>query len=122
MPITVVVAEDAAVVRNAIRRVLALDHEIELVGEAEDFTQAVHMAAELKPEVLVMDLHMPVCPGIGASDIRKTLAPNATLLAISFSIDDEAKDLAASLGAQKLLDKTRLYHELIPAIRQASAD
>jgi DNA-binding NarL/FixJ family response regulator len=118
MPITVLVAEDGAVVRKAIRLVLALDREIKLVGEAEDFAQTVQMAAQLKPQVLVMDLHMPVCPDLAVSDLRKALSKNAPrLVAMSFSIDDEAKNLAATFGAQRLLDKTRLYHELIPAIR-----
>jgi DNA-binding NarL/FixJ family response regulator len=120
MCITVLVAEDTAAVRNAIRQLLALDHEIELVGEAEDFSQTVQMTSQLKPQVLVMDLHMPICPDVAASEIRKTLAPNSVrLLAISFSVDDEAKDLAKTFGAQKLIDKMCLSDQLIPAIRNA---
>jgi hypothetical protein len=58
-------------------------------------------------------------PEVSESQLRGRLAVNCTqLLAMSFAIDDDAKNLAANLGAQRLLDKMHLFDELIPAIRQ----
>jgi DNA-binding NarL/FixJ family response regulator len=121
MPVKVLVADDGAVLRRAIRNLLELDDEITLVGEAEDFKQVIQKAAELKPDVVLLDLRMPYRPDL-TPELRNLLAPDSShLLAMSYTIDDEAKEVAEKLGAQKLLDKMRLCDELIPAVKQVSA-
>ena len=119
MPVTVLLGEDSEVMRHALRELLAGWAEIELVGEAIDFAQTIQMTKDLKPHVLLMDLHMayvsPPC-GNGHFHLGAT-----QLLAMSLSNDDEAKLLAESLGAVLLLDKINLYDELAPAILQFAA-
>jgi len=116
MPITVLVADDAEIVRRAIRSLLMLYPAIQIVGEAGNFAQTIQMAKDLKPQVIVMDLHMSR-EGHGLDhDLQSCLSDGSTLLAISISNDEKAEEFARSLGAVKLLDKMNLYNELIPAI------
>jgi len=109
MCVKVLLADDAAVMRNAIRRLLSESEEISLVGEAATFSEAVRMAEELLPDEIVLDLRM-------TEGEKLRLPTGMKLLAISFANDDEAKALAASMGAAKFLDKMNLSQELIPAI------
>ncbi|HXN64112.1 MAG TPA: response regulator transcription factor [Candidatus Acidoferrales bacterium] len=114
MGIRVLLADDTQMMRQAIRRLLADHAEVEVVGEAENLVQTLQMMDALRPQVTVMDLHLP---NFGYLDVKSHL--NGTqLLAISLSNDEEARLLAESLGAAKLLDKMELYNELIPAIMQ----
>ena len=110
MCVKVFLAEDAEPVRKAIRTLLSECKDISVVGEAATFPEVLQKTTELKPDLIVLDLHM-------AGDGFSTQFPNGhKLLAISFANDDEAKDLAQSIGAMKLLDKMKLADELIPAI------
>jgi len=116
--IKVLVADDSAVLRHAIRNVLATQPEIELVGEADNFAQAIQMANILTPHVIVMDLHMPHENRISPLDVKSQLNRGASTLAISLWTDEDAQALALMLGAVTLLDKAELGSTLIPAIVQ----
>jgi DNA-binding NarL/FixJ family response regulator len=110
MCVNVLLADDAEVVRRAIRTLLSEREDIKVVGEAATFPEVLQKATELKPDVIVIDLHM-------SGDTFATPLPSGhKLLAISFANDDEAKALAESIGAVELLDKMELYETLIPAI------
>jgi DNA-binding NarL/FixJ family response regulator len=116
--IQVLLADDSEIVRRAIRQVLATQSEIEIVGEAADFGQTVMMANNLKPQVIVLDLRMPDDTKIASQNLKSHLNHRAQILAISFSIGEESKELAENLGAEMLLDKMDLNDTLIPAILQ----
>jgi chemotaxis response regulator CheB len=118
MPIKVLLADDSDVVRRAIRRLLEDQPEIELVGEAADFAQTIEMANELKPQVIVMDLHMPNETKITPQAVKSHLNHGSLLLAISFWSSEDARALAESYGAVALLDKKDLSNKLIPTIMQ----
>src|SRR6266581_9667880 len=110
MCVRVFLAEDAEIMRRAIRNLLNEREEIKIVGEAATFPEVLQKTTELKPDLIVLDLHM-------AGDGFSMQFPNGhKLLAISFANDDEAKELAQSIGAVKLLDKMELSETLIPAI------
>ena len=117
MSVSVLISDDAAVVRRAIRCLFADFPEIELVGEAEDFAQTIQLAKDLKPQVIVMDLHVADAT---PAEVRSQLGLSR-LLAMSLSNDEEAKFLAESFGAAQLLDKMYLSDELVPAILQSAA-
>jgi DNA-binding NarL/FixJ family response regulator len=122
MPIRVLVADDAEVMRRELRWFLADLASIELVGEAADFGELLRMAHDLKPQIIVMDLHMaPNSPEAGYRELKSCLDCGSRLIAISFSNDEAAKALADNLRAVRLLDKMNLYSELIPAITQAAS-
>jgi DNA-binding NarL/FixJ family response regulator len=120
MPITVLLADDAAVMRRAIRRVLESEPGIEIIGETADFEQTIKMMTELKPQVVVMDLHMPDGSRVTPVVVRASFASSASqLLAISIWDDEDSHVLAKSYGAVAFLDKVNLGIDLIPAIKRS---
>jgi len=81
--IRVLVADDHAIIRKGIRAVLDLVPDIDLVGEAENGTQAVKMEPELKPDVILMDLMMPEMNGIECIKRIRTQQPEARILVLT---------------------------------------
>jgi DNA-binding NarL/FixJ family response regulator len=119
MPITVLLADDTKITREAIRRVLNDEPKIRVVGEAANFAQTMEMCGKLKPQVLVMDLYMPDHAGSTVRDVRARMDQSVSkLLAISVWSDEDAQALAQSFGAVRLLDKIALGTELVPTIVQ----
>jgi DNA-binding NarL/FixJ family response regulator len=118
MPIKVLLADDSEIVRRGIRALLRSQPEIELVGEAADFCQTIRMMNELKPQVIVLDLHMPDGTEATLLDVKSHLHHDSWVLAMSVSNDPETKALAESLGTFPLLDKMELDDKLIPTIMQ----
>ena len=123
MPITVLLAGDKELERQAIRRILQTHAEIELVGEATNFPQATQMSNDLKPQVIIADLHMPDEARVSPIEVRSLLNTGATrLLVISIWEDEEANVLADKFGAYTLLDKNNLGDTLVPAILEKAAE
>jgi two-component system nitrate/nitrite response regulator NarL len=123
MPITVLLAGDKELERQAIRRILETHAEIELVGEATNFPQATQMSNDLKPQVIIADLHMPDEARVSPIEVRSLLNTGATrLLVISIWEDEEANVLADKFGAYTLLDKNNLGDTLVPAILEKAAE
>jgi chemotaxis response regulator CheB len=119
MPIKVLVADHTDLARRAICVLLQSQPEIELVGEASDFAQTMRMTKDLKPQVVVMDLHMPADEGVSPPDMKALLKACASgLLAISIWNDKDTRALANTFGAASLLDKIDLGQTLVPAILQ----
>jgi DNA-binding NarL/FixJ family response regulator len=119
MPITVLLADDSDVMRTAIARLLKDDPGVEFLGAATTFAGALVQTAALKPDVLLLDLHMPDEDGYEPELLKaQFLQHTQHILAVSIWNDDKAKELAARFGALALLDKTKLFYELIPAIKE----
>jgi DNA-binding NarL/FixJ family response regulator len=117
VPITVLLADDAEVVRSAIRRMLQIESRIALIGEAGSFAETVKMAIDLRPKVVVIDLHMSDEGALDPASFKVQMTASASrVLAISVWNDEESKALASSYGAEILLDKAKLGLELVPAI------
>jgi|SRR5580700_3136636 chemotaxis response regulator CheB len=117
MPITVLLVGDMDVERESIRRLLGSHAHIEIVGEAAHFPQAVQMSNDLKPQVVVLDLHMPDDAQLSPVEFKSLLNSGASrLLVISIYRDAEANVLASNFGTYTLLDKSELDNKLIPAI------
>jgi two-component system response regulator DevR len=114
--IKILLADDSEIVRRGIRQLLATQTGIEIVGEAASFAQTVLMVSVVKPEVIVLDLHMPGETNFSPQAVKSGLNHGSQLLAISLSNDEEAKVLAESFGASVLLDKMNLADTLIPSI------
>jgi DNA-binding NarL/FixJ family response regulator len=118
--IKVLLADDNEVVRGAIRRLLGEEAGIELVGEATTFGQTIQMANDLKPQVVVLDLHMKDEEALTPKDVKRGLDCRETrIVAISVWNDEETKALAESSGAFALVDKMMLASELIPIIGES---
>ena|ERR1700730_9533448 len=118
MPIKVLLADDKEIMRRAIRSLLQAQSEVEVVGEAADLAQTMQMANDLKPQVIVMDLHMPNETQVTPLDVKSHLNHGSRLVAISIWNDGQTKALAESYGAASLLDKMELGKKLIPTIMQ----
>ena len=112
--IRVLVADDSKIVRKAIRMFLEDRPEVILVGEAESLQEAVSKSCELRPDVVVLDLHLAE-DGVEAEQL-KAVVGGAYVVAITFGADEAAKILAEHIEAQTLLDKGDLSEDLIPAI------
>ncbi len=117
--IGVLLAEDSDFVRSAVKRLLEAEPNIKLVGEAVNFSQTLQMATDLKPNVVLLDLHMPDEREFSPAHVRSQLSEaGAQVLAMSIWNDDEAQALAASYGAVAFLDKATIASILVPAILQ----
>lgn len=113
--VRVLIADDAAVIRKAIRMLLESEPAIEVCGEAVSFSKTLESAAELKPDVILLDLHMPDGGKFKPNAVRQFLSASR-VLAMSLSQEDETVTIAESYGAATLLDKANLTDELVPAI------
>lgn len=119
MPISVVLVEDSDVMRVTIKRALDSEPAIRLLGESVNLPQALQMTAELRPDVVLMDLHLPGERELTPEFVKSQLFLSAKhVLMMSLSIDESAVILAAKYGASKLLDKSNLQSTLIPSILQ----
>jgi DNA-binding NarL/FixJ family response regulator len=117
--IRVLICDDHAVVRRGLVTFLDLQDDIEIAGEAENGEQAVQKAASLKPDVILMDLVMPVIDGVEA--IRRILAADAQakIIVLTSYSDDEKIFSAIRAGASGYLMKDVSPQELAKAIRMA---
>jgi NarL family two-component system response regulator LiaR len=121
MTIQVLVTDDHKVVRRGLRGFLELDPELEVVGEASNGAEAMDMARLLEPDVVLMDLLMPVIDGIEATrEIRKEL-PEVEVVALTSVLEDAVVTGAIKAGAIGYLLKTTEAHELCEAIKAAAA-
>ena len=120
--IRILVADDHAIVRMGLVALLATEPDIEVVGEAEDGHEAVKLATATKPDVVIMDIMMPVMDGIAATtEIVKRLPDvKVLILTTSSSSDDYSRSLAA--GAQGIVVKRAANMELLSSIRKVAAE
>jgi two-component system, NarL family, response regulator LiaR len=119
--IRVLITDDHGVVRQGLRMFLSLDPDIEVVGEAANGQEAVAMARELQPDVVLMDLLMPVMDGIEATRvIRSELSDKVEVLALTSVLEDASVTGAIKAGAIGYLLKDTDAEELHRAIRGAA--
>jgi two-component system, chemotaxis family, protein-glutamate methylesterase/glutaminase len=121
--VKVLLADDAAIIRNAISRLLEAEPAIKLVGVAENFSQTLQMAASLRPDVVLLDLHMPDTDAFHPGFVKAELElSGARVLGMSLSSaedDEEVRSLAENFGVVRLLNKAEFGPVLIPAILQS---
>ncbi len=112
MTIRILIADDHSVVRQGLRMFLGLDPELEVIGEAADGAEAVRMARQLKPDVVLMDMLMLVMDGITATtQIRKEL-PDTEVVALTSVLEDATVVGAVRAGAIGYLLKDTESDEL----------
>lgn len=116
--IRLLLAEDHASMRAAIRGVLANNIDLQVVGEAVDGAEAMSLAEDLLPDVVVMDINMPRINGIEAARHIKTHFPRIALLGLSVNAN-EYRDAMLEIGAAAVIQKERMEEDLRDAIRAA---
>lgn len=114
--ITVLLAEDHVVVRESIRQFLEREAQLEVVGEAGDGEEAVQMASQLKPDVIIMDISMPKLNGIEATKQIKALQPSAAILILTAYDYEQYIFPLLEAGAAGYLLKDISSRELVSAI------
>jgi two-component system response regulator NreC len=118
MPIKVLVADDNEIVRSALVRMLNADADLAVIGEAANFEETLKLVDVLKPDIVLLDLHMPDERNYLPQSVKLQVLENVgCILAISVWNDSEAKALAEQFGAKALIDKAHLFSELIPTIK-----
>jgi DNA-binding NarL/FixJ family response regulator len=119
--IRVIIADDHAVVREGTRHILDHEADIEVVGEAADGVQAVALADDLKPDVAIVDISMPVMGGIEATEKIKASCPGTAVLILTSYDDDRYVFALLAAGAAGYLLKDVPSTEVVRAVRSVYA-
>ncbi|HUG47220.1 MAG TPA: response regulator transcription factor [Candidatus Limnocylindria bacterium] len=119
--IRVLIVDDHAVVRRGLRNFLELLTDIEIVGEAENGRQALDLAQRERPDVVLMDLLMPVMDGLEAAAAIRQSLPETEVVAVTSFIEEEKVVTALDAGASGYLLKDATADEVAAAIRGAHA-
>lgn len=120
MPIRILLVDDHSVVRQGLRMFLALDPELEVIGEAADGAEAIRLAHQLRPDVVLMDLLMPVMDGIAAIGTLRRELPDVEVIALTSVLEDASVVGAVRAGAIGYLLKDTHADELCRAIKAAA--
>jgi DNA-binding NarL/FixJ family response regulator len=117
--IRVLLADDHAIVREGVKRILTAEPDLEVVGEAEDGLQAVEQAKTLRPDVAVLDISMPGINGIEATKQIRAALPETHTLALTMHADDAYVFQLLKAGASGYVLKRAAATDLVQAIRAA---
>jgi DNA-binding NarL/FixJ family response regulator len=119
--ITVLLVDDHALVRRGFRRMLEDDPQISVVGEASDGQEAVRLAAELQPRVIVMDCAMPEMNGIEATRKILEILPKSEILMLSMHSEETLVYQALEAGARGYVLKNAMDLDLVSAVKSVAA-
>jgi two-component system, NarL family, response regulator LiaR len=120
MATRVLITDDHGVVRQGLRMFLSLDPDIQVVGEAENGQEALAMVRDLEPDVVLMDLLMPVMDGISATKAIRAALPEVEVIALTSVLEDASVTGAVRAGAIGYLLKDTDAEELSRAIKAAA--
>ena len=120
-PITILLADDHALVREGTREILERNPDLEVVGEAADGEEAVRLACQLQPDIVLMDIGMPGVNGIEATRRIKARCPQVAVLVLTAYDDDQYIFAILQAGAAGYLLKSARGSELVEAIRAVSS-
>ncbi len=118
-PIRVLIVDDIAETRENIKRVLQFESDIEVVGAATGGREAIQMATELQPDVVIMDINMPDMDGITATEEIRRRLPFTQIVILSVQGDPNYMRRAMLAGARDFLTKPPVLEDLIGAVRRA---
>ena len=119
-PIRILIVDDHAPLREAVRQLLESRREFEVCGEAENGEQAVVKAAELKPRVVILDIVMPGMNGFEAARKIREVSPATQIVLLSSYKDQRMLEEAKNVGAVCYVPKTDAERELIDAVKAAA--
>ncbi|HEY8425249.1 MAG TPA: response regulator transcription factor [Limnochordales bacterium] len=120
-PIRVLIVDDHAMVRAGLRRILELEPDLQVVGEASDGVEAVEMSQATQPQVVLMDITMPRLNGVEATRVLRTKVPSARVVALTIHTDDQYVVAMARAGAWGYVLKDEAPADLIDAVRRVAA-
>ena len=119
MPIRILIADDHAVIRAGLRTILKAEPDLEVVGEAADGREALRLAGELRPDIILMDISMPNPAGGGIETTRRLRdsRPDARVLVLTVHEDEGLLQEAIRAGAAGYIVKRAAEAELVSAVR-----
>jgi DNA-binding NarL/FixJ family response regulator len=120
-PLRVLVVDDSEVVRRVICRLLRAYAEVGVVCEASDGMDAVHFSMKYKPDLILMDIAMPVMNGFDAMRLIKDALPETQILVVSQHDISFFKKEAIAAGANGYVSKTEASTQLIPEVRRITS-
>jgi NarL family two-component system response regulator LiaR len=118
--ITVIIVDDHAIVRQGLRTYLQLQPDIEVVGEAPNGKEAIALVADTLPDIVLMDLVMPVMDGVEATRAVRSLSPNTRVIVLTSFSEDEKVFASIKAGAQGYLMKDVHPTDLVQALRSVN--
>jgi DNA-binding NarL/FixJ family response regulator len=122
MQMKILLADDHEIIRNGLRSLIEKESGLEVIGEAENGRMAIHLARDLKPDVVVMDIGMPDLNGIEATRQITTEVPGVKVLALSMHTDRRFVTGMLKAGASGYMLKDGAFEELIHAIRLVASN
>jgi len=120
MTIKILVVDDQALFREGLRTLLSVYDDFEVIGEAANGEEALRLAIQLHPDVVLMDLRMPVLDGVRATNLLKESLPSCKVIVLTTFDDDELVFDGLRAGALGYLLKDVSSNKLVEAIRSAS--
>jgi pilus assembly protein CpaE len=114
--IRVVIVDDSEEARSNIKTILAFEKRFEVIGEAENGAEAVNIAKELRPDVILMDINMPIMDGIKATSLISVECPETSVIMMSVQGEQEYLRKAMSAGAREFITKPFSSDDLIISI------
>ena len=121
-PIRILLVDDDPTVRKGLRMRLLLASDVEVVGEAGDGAEAITLAAELAPDVVLLDINMPGVDGIAACAAIAGSASSTRVVMLSLHDDEPMRERCRAAGASGFVGKQEASHALLPAIRATADD
>jgi DNA-binding NarL/FixJ family response regulator len=121
-PIRVLIADDQRVVREGLTMVLGLLQDVDVVGAASDGAEAVALAADLHPDIVLMDLRMPRCDGVEATRLLREREPDVKVVVLTTYSDDRSVIDALRAGARGYLTKDAGGAEIRQALQHVLDD
>jgi DNA-binding NarL/FixJ family response regulator len=117
--VRILIADDHPVVRRAVRSTLEVHPHFEVCGEAMDGVQAVEETEKLNPDVVVLNVTMPVMNGFEAARRIRTIKPESAIVILSSDADQRFVDEAKKIGVRAYVAKTKAGEALVKAVEAA---
>ena len=117
--VRVILVDDIAQTRETVARSLRFQENIDVIGSASNGVQAIHLARELKPDVIIMDVNMPDMDGIAATAIIKRDVPSAEVIILTVQDDIDYMRRAMLAGARDFLSKPPMIDDLVQSVLRA---
>ena len=118
MPHRILIVDDNAAIRSLLRSLIEPQPEYQVCGEAENGEIAVHKVQELNPDIVILDLQMPVMDGLAAARHIATVAPQTAMLMLTMHATNQLYRLARAAGVKAVLSKTESVEQhLLAALR-----